>query len=267
MEEFAKVVLERTELSPEIFSMYVAFLDLKGRAASTAAGYRSAFNYYCECRCKQITAQQDAQITRMIKGMKYRGGDVPSITREAIDSGRLAQLIEVCKILGKVVYAEGFVFTWFSGYRHKSVMKLKVKDVRFDTLTGTKVYTERMKSANAAKARPGTIGNLKEVDNLTGLLKRRCARRGPEELVFPGWCSRTANAIIRTAAEKFKWGQGQWVVHSLRHGAAREYEAMWETEVNTLEDVQAMTRKRFGWTNIESKANYDGSKKRRWLEK
>ena len=117
-----------------------------------------------------------------------------------------------------------------------------------------------MKGANSKKMAPGVMGNFKEVDNLTKLLKTLTEGRKPDEKLFSGWNDKKASDIIKTFAKENGWGEGKWVMNSLRHGSSREAFAVLTDEPTVIEIEKTRTTrkvmKRMGHTNPISQRTY-----------
>ena len=210
-------------------------------------------------------------INLQVKGKKYKAGNPDQTSPDVIDSGRLHRMIPLLIKWGETMYAASFLFIFYSGYRKKKAIELKVKDIRKGTDIGTIIATTRMKSATALKAtKPGMIGNVKEVNNLTPLLEQLAKGKKPDDDLFDGWNDKKANALLKKVAVEHEWGSGDWVVSSIRHGTAREGRALVEDEP-TIEDrvfkiTKSKVAKRMGHTSDESQVHYqksNGSKKRR----
>lgn len=200
-------------------------------------------------------------VKKQIAGLTYKAGFPEDNSADAVDSGRLHAMVSYLFEKGHSLYALAFLLLWYSQFR-KSVIaaEVRVKDVRFDTDLGTLIYSKRMKGANSKKMGPGLLGNLKEVDNLTALLKSLVEGRDKEEYLFTGWTDVKANALIKKVAKLHGWGEGKWVVTSLRHGSSREATAVL-TDEPTVEQVETTrttkkVAKRMGHTNVLSQRTY-----------
>ena len=210
-------------------------------------------------------------INLQVKGKKYKAGNPDQTSPDVIDSGRLHRMIPLLIKWGETMYAASFLFIFYSGYRKKKAIELKVKDIRKGTDIGTVIATSRMKSATALKAtKPGMIGNVKEVNNLTPLLEQLAKGKKPDDNLFDGWNDKKANALLKKVAVEHEWGSGDWVVSGIRHGTAREGRALVEDEP-TLEEsnikiTKGLVAKRMGHTCVNSQVHYQNSnapKKRR----
>ena len=210
-------------------------------------------------------------INLQIKGKKYKAGAPDNTSPDVIDSGRLHKMVPLLKAWGEIMYAVAFLMIFYGGFRKTRGSQVKVKDIRFGTDIGTVITTARMKSANAVKAaKPGMIGNVKEVNNLTRFLEALVKDKGPDDNLFDGWTDKKANDLIKRVAHEHAWGSGNWVVTSLRHGAAREGLALVEDEPTIEEKAEEKTKskvaKRLGHTSDASQKHYQTSnepKKRR----
>ena len=230
---------------------------------NSARQWRSAWKYWQATEGFNVPSDPSSEelVKKQIAGLTYKAGAPEDNSADAIDSGRLHAMVTYLFMVGQTLYALAFLLIWYSQFR-KSVIasEIKVKDVRFNTDLGTLIYSKRMKAANSKKTGPGLIGNLKEVDNLTALLKSLVDGRDPEERLFTGWKDKTANALIKEVAKKHGWGEGKWVVTSLRHGSSREAAAVLTDEPTVVQVETTRTTKkvakRMGHTNVLSQKTY-----------
>ena len=203
-------------------------------------------------------------ISRQIKGARYNAGNPAKTSPDAIDSGKLKKLSSLLIKKGEAEYAMAFTVDFYGGFRKEVGAGLKKQDVNFDTDIGTLISSQRNKAATALKAElPGMIGNLKEANNLTKLLQKLIKDKKMTDRIFPNWTDAKANQLIKEAAKELDWGEGKWVVTSLRHGAAREGMALVGPIPNLEELLVAATigrvAKRLGHTNVKSQIHYQRS--------
>ena len=210
-------------------------------------------------------------VNLQVKGKKYKAGNPDHTSPDVIDSGRLHKMVPLLIEWNEMMYAASFVMIFYGGFRKKRAISLKKKDIREGTNIGTVIVSARMKSATALKASsPGMIGNVKEVNNLTPLLRQLAEGLEPDDDLFEGWKEKKANSLLKKVAKEHGWGTGDWVVSGLRHGASREGLALVEDEPTIEEGVLKITKskiaKRMGHTSDASQVHYqtsNGSKKRR----
>lgn len=205
------------------------------------------------------TALLDAQIG----GITYKAGNATQVAADVIDSGRLGQMTNLLTEWKQNEYALHFIFIFYSVFRKVRGGNVLVGDIRFDTDVGTLIASKRAKFANSLKVTPGAIGNFKEVNNLTKFLKTLTKGKRADERLFPNYCEKTANDLIKRCATHLKWGEGKWCVLSLRHGSSREAQSVLEDEPSADEKIlkrrDEKLSKRFGHSNIKSKKRYQKS--------
>ena len=231
-------------------------------SARTAGVWRAAWKFW-----KEAEGDGTATLSRTIKGIGYQAGEAPDTSPDAIDSGRLWRMAKFLMERGEKTYATGFVAIFYGMFRKKVGSELKVKDFRPDTDVGTLMFSKRMKGASATNMKPGMINNFKEVTNMTKLFKELVKNKAPDDSLFPNWNDAKANTLIKQMAVLHGWGEGKWVVTSLRHGASREAQAVLEDEP-TMEALEAKKTdrkltKRFGHCSEKSKKTYQLSHTRK----
>lgn len=245
------------------FAMFLASHNGGIKNWNSARHWFSAWKYWLVLEGINIPLDpaNEALVKRQIAGLRYKGGKPEDNSADAIDSGRLHDLVTFLFMTGQSLYALGFLLFWYIEFRKDVfVHQLKVKDVRFNTDLGTLIYSKRMKAATAKKMGPGLMGNFKEVDNLTKLLKTLTEGRKPDEKLFEGWNDKKASEILKKFAKDNGWGEGKWVMNSLRHGSSREAFAVLADEPTVIEVEQTRTTrkvmKRMGHTNPLSQRTY-----------
>lgn len=228
---------------------------------NTAKNWRSAARKW---RTLEKVSENDTAATALldtqIRGITYQAGEAKTVSADVIDSGRLGEMTELLQKWGYTEYALHFIFIFYSVFRKVRGGNVLVGDVRFDTDIGTIIASKRAKFANSLKVKPGAIGNFKEVHNLTKFLKSLTEGKEAGDRLFPTYCEKTANDIIKRCAQHLKWGDGKWCVLSLRHGSSREAQAVLEDEP-TVDDKVSKRRneklsKRFGHSHPKSKKRY-----------
>ena len=203
-------------------------------------------------------------ISRQSKGRKYNAGDPAKTSPDVIDSGRLRKMATELIKRGEEEYAMAFMVEFYGGFRKTVCSGIRKQDICFDTDIGTLITSQRSKAATALKAEiPGMIGNSKEVNNLTQLLKKLVKGKKMSQRIFPNWKDEKANLLIKEVAEKLDWGEGKWTLTSLRHGGAREGLALVAPIPNMEELLKANTisrvAKRMGHTSEKSQIHYQKS--------
>ena len=203
-------------------------------------------------------------ISRQAKGRLYNAGDPANTSPDVIDSGRLGKMSTELIKMGEEEYALAFTVEFYGGFRKTVCSGIRKQDICFETDLGTLINTQRSKAATALKAdKPGMIGNSKEVNNLTELLKKLVEGKKMNQRIFPDWTDAKANRLIKEIAKKLDWGEGKWVVTSLRHGGAREGLALVAPIPNQEELLKAYTisrvAKRMGHTSEKSQIHYQKS--------
>ena len=273
---------DKKVMDPEDFSRFLeSHVTKKGKGVTTegidngssAHSWRTAWKKWRALLRMDVKKDDPGVglINLQVKGKKYKAGQPDNTSPDVIDSGRLNNMVSLLMQWGEAMYALAFIMIFYGGFRKTRGSEIKIKDIRFGTDIGTVITTARMKSANALKAtQPGMIGNVKEVNNLTRFLKTLVKDKAPEDNLFDGWTDKKANDLIKRVAQEHAWGSGNWVVTSLRHGAAREGLALVEDEP-TLEErtakvVKSKIAKRLGHKSDDSQRHYqtsNGPKKRR----
>ena len=263
---------EKVTMSTHEFALWLADgKDGKGiKNANSAKAWRSAWNYWQHTEGMEVTADpmEDARLTRQIKGLRYDSGKGTLNQPDAIDSGRLRAMTTTLWELGEFMYALYFVLVFYGAFRKTVGSTVLVKDVRFGTDVGTVIRSARTKDAKPSNIDvPGKLNNFKEVNNLTSFLESLVKGKDPDDPLFPSFNDAKANKLIKKMAYTHHWGEGKWVVTSLRHGASREAQAVVAdipsiTEMNESRLGERMS-KRMGHSNVRSKQTYPKSNKKK----
>jgi len=176
----------------------------------------------------------------------------------------MEKMVDLLIEWGHHEYALFFLMIFYGGYRTFKTKNLRVKDCRKDTDKGTLIFTDRMKALQASNI--GTVGlkqNYKSANNITQFLDECTKGKGPEDLLFDV-DEKKANSLLKRVAAAHHWGEGKWVVYSLRHGMSLEGKAVLEGMPN-IEVVQkavegANLSKQMGHKNERSKKAYQAPK-------
>jgi len=254
----------QTPISDTELSRFLA--DHKGGVTNgnTARNWRSAARKW---RTLESVPEENSAATALldtqIRGITYQAGEAVQHSADIIDSGRLGEMTRLLVKWNFIEYALHFVFVFYSVFRKVRGGNITVGDVRFNTDVGTTIASKRAKFANSLKCEPGSIGNFKEIDNLTKFLRGLTKGKKADDRLFPNYVEKTANDLIKRCATALKWGSGKWCVLSLRHGSSREATSVLEDEP-TVEDVvqqrqQGKLSKRFGHSHTKSKRTYQDS--------
>ena len=257
-----KVIMEAKD-----FSRFLADGIENGNSAKA---WKAAWNFWRQAGDMDVAVdpQEEARVKRQIQGLKYAGGKDTARQPDAIDSGRLRAMVTTLFAWGETMYALFFVLIFYGAFRKTAGSEVLVKDVRFDTDVGTVIHTARTKDTKASNIdNPGKLHNFKEVDNLTALLKSLVKNKGPNDPLFPSFSDTKANALIKKVASLHHWGEGNWVVTSLRHGTSREAQAVISDEPSITE-MKAVTlgkklSLRMGHANVNSKLTYQKSNQKK----
>ena len=259
---------DKVTMTTREFSLFLADgKDGKGiKNGNSGKAWRSAWNYWQQTERMEVIPSpvEEERVTRQIKGLQYAAGEGTLCQPDVIDSGRLRAMTSTLWGLGEFMYALYFILVFYGAFRKTVGSTVLVKDVRFDTDIGTVIHTARTKDAKPGNIDiPGKLHNFKEVDNLTAFLKGLVQDKEPEEPLFPGFNDAKANSLIKRMAYTHRWGEGKWVVTSLRHGASREARAV-VAEVPSIPEMndsrlgERMSR-RMGHSNVRSKITYQKS--------
>ena len=202
---------------------------------------------------------------RLIKGLRYNAGEGQELdAADPIDSGRLWKMVDLLLEWGYQEYALFFLMVFYGGYRTYKTKGLMVKDIRKDTDKGTLIFTDRMKALQAGNiGKVGLKQNYKNADNITEFLEACMKDKGPEDPLFDV-NEKKANDLLKRVAATHHWGDGKWVVYSLRHGMSLEAKAVLEG-IPDMEKVEKAVEqrnlsKKMGHTNEESKKSYQNPK-------
>jgi len=243
--------------------------DGKGiRAPNTIKVWRAAWGFWQDIDPDfdiDFDPVEARRTKRLIKGLRYNAGDGQEVdAADPIDSGRLWKMVDVLLEWGYPAYALYFLMIFYGGFRTIKAKNIKVKDCRKDTDKGTLIFTDRMKALNAETiGKVGLKQNYKNADHIAEFLDKCTKGKDPEEPLFDV-DERMANELIKRVAAAHHWGEGKWVVYSLRHGMSLEAKAVLEGMPNMEVIEKAVEQNNLstvmGHTNKASKKSY-GKKK------
>jgi len=245
--------------------------DGKGITPGSIKVWRAAWGFWqdvdpeCDFDFDPVEARKTK---RLIKGLRYNAGDgYEPDQADPVDSGRLWKMVDLLISWKKIEYALFFVMVFYGAFRTHKTANLLVKDCRKNTDNGTLVYTDRMKALQAKNmGKTGLKQNYKSMDNLTEFLDLCMDGKGPEDLLFDV-NEREANDLMKRVAAAHHWGEGKWVVYSLRHGMSLEAQAVLG-EIPGMEDLKEAVEqnnltKRMHQTHVGSKKTYQNNATRK----
>jgi len=261
--------------------------DGKGiRSANAIKVWRAAWGYWQDIDPDfdiEFDPAEARRTKRLIKGLRYDAGNGQEVdAADPIDSGRLWKMVDALLQWGYPAYALYFLMIFYGGFRTIKAKNIKVKDCRKNTDKGTLIFTDRMKALNA-----GTIGkvglkqNYKSADHISEFLEKCTRGKEPEDPLFDIDESK-ANELLKRVAAAHHWGEGKWVVYSLRHGMSLEAKAVLEgmpnmevvekaVEQNNLSTVMGHTnkasKKSYGRKNPKAQTKVKGRQKPRKVKK
>jgi len=243
--------------------------DGKGiRAPSSIKVWRAAWGFWQDIDPEHdidFNPNEARRTKRLIKGLRYNAGEGVEVdAADPIDSGRLWKMVDLLLDWKEAEYALYYVMVFYGAFRTNKAMNIKVKDVRTNTATGTLIFTDRMKALQASNiGKVGLKQNFKSVNNLAAFLEECMKGKDPEDLLFDVK-EKKANDLLKRVAAAHHWGEGKWVVYSLRHGMALEAGAALEATppMETIKKAveSRNTSKRMGHTNEGSKKAYQRTK-------
>lgn len=234
------------------FEDFLAGLILNKRSGGTAKTYRSAWLFWRELDGLSYPSESKLRrISRVVKGMTYRAGKAPGITRGALDSGMLKQLRYHCEINGLRMYADGFALTWYGFLRHGQTAGLRRCDVRRGVRKGPLLALGKKKSFCAARCTWQQLSHFKAVPNCRSILKSLCKGKSSQDPLFPGWNKHLARSLVREASRVFGWDPTvKWDgVHCFRHGASQEWAVVKKDKVRSM-------MRRATWESCRTAARY-----------
>ena len=201
-----------------------AFLEFAWRRRKKMMGasldkFRSAMVHFqldlvspenCWTQTRAFKRRWDGVLTQAKGRVFGRGG---------ITSARLAQLLS---IVSEAKMRVAFVLAYYALLRVGELHFLKGRDV-FAAGSDLRVVIKANNGDKTHKAKRAKSAPYMEVrvPGRADLMQVLAAR--PEDLLFPGWSPRKANALIKQAASHFQWDPDfMWSFHSLRHGRAED---------------------------------------------
>ena len=236
--------------------------------ANTIKTWRAAWGFWQDIDPEydiDFDPMEAKRTKRLVKGLKYNAGDGQETdAADPVDSGRLWKMVDLLLQWNKPEYALFFVMIFYGGFRTVKTKDMKVKDCRRDTDTGTLIFTDRMKALQAKNmGKVGMKQNYKSLNQLTDFLDLCIKGKEPDDRLFEV-NERIANSLMKKVAAAHHWGEGKWVVYSLRHGMSLEAGAVLEG-IPDMEVVKTAVQQRnlskcMGHTNEKSKKAYQGKK-------
>ena len=174
------------------------------------------------------------------------------VTRGDLDEQKLKQVCGLAHEHNLEDIADGFVVMWGICCRPRDMGELQASQVdlkREVVLVRRKTWRKKRMREGEYEAHPIATRGARM------LLSRRMTRKG---LLFPGWCSRRARAVLKAAAQRYGWEACLlWDgAHTARHGAAAD----------AMAAAIRATRERGGW-RTDSSARHYGSLARRGVQK
>ena len=181
--------------------------------------------------------------------------------RGAMNLTMLRQLVGLARQLNEHRLMRGFIVAWSGALRHNELMKLKLRQVRFETEGSASLRIPMKRTMKQRVFRRGCGYHVRPVtlDIAVAILKSEKKRGGDGcRLLFAGWDAKAANELIHRAARVFEWDEDYtWDgLHTLRHGAAEE----------AAERVAKMTRAvqvTGGWNSVGAPVHYAGGARAR----
>lgn len=212
-------------ISNEVFEYFIA--DPKFSMMNTSLdAMKSAVNFFLRCTGQRGEA---ARTDAVAKGRQMTNNPGMKGQRGAITKDMVDQMLKHEKI--PQLYKDCFVILSASGMRRSQLETLRLSRCRFDENASPPCWV--MTADRNFKGKKGRMGGQaatedhecnpawnSELAKIFNRVKERKSANNPDPIVSHGFKPELALQFIQLAAEK--WGDLEWVIHSLRHGAAAD---------------------------------------------
>lgn len=231
-------------------------LEHSSLARSTLLGMLSAVVKIRLAASVPMKEEERGDLSEVIEGIVCRelrnGTKGTRKLRGDLDEQKLSQVCGLAHEHNLEDIADGFVVMWGICCRPRDMGELRASQVdlkREVVLVRRKTWRKKRMREGEYEAHPIATRGARM------LLSRRMTRKG---LLFPGWCSRRARAVLKAAAQRYGWEACLlWDgAHTARHGAAAD----------AMAAAIRATRERGGW-RTDSSARHYGSLARRGVQK
>ena len=230
---FCKALREKEQrqvegmISEEEFIRFIDVLALAGREGSTFEGYRSALIWEALTSqppsLEQVRMLRQEHVKMFVAAAAYGGGRPTRkgfVQRGALSVQKLLQLVQVCRLEKKEMYAFGFTVAFHFLLRHQELVALKYSDFKKHDVEGFLLFIECPKRRRRTNdARHGEWRSvLPDSEECAGKIIAQ-GTEGREGFLVDGWDKKTALRLVERTATLHFWNTKlQWDVHSLRHG-------------------------------------------------